>query len=115
MKHIKAKFFFIKGEMQIFDCPTEQMWADVLTKTLQGMAFKRMRAELMNCSVEYGEDEEQETSHPIKPLPKGGKGSLQAPQECVENSAISRGATDRRVGECRLMKCSKPLVHRRGR
>ena len=44
-KHIKAKFFFIKdkvdeGEMRIFDCPTEQMWADVLTKPLQGMAFK---------------------------------------------------------------------------
>ncbi len=44
-KHIKAKFFFIKdkvdeGEMRNFDCPTEQMWADVLTKPLQGMAFK---------------------------------------------------------------------------
>ena len=56
-KHIKAKFFFIKdkvdeGEMRILDCPTEQMWADVLTKPLQGMAFKHMRAELMNCSVE---------------------------------------------------------------
>jgi hypothetical protein len=117
-KHIKAKFFFIKdkvdeGEMQIFDCPTGQMWADVLTKPLQGMAFKRMRAELMNCSVEYEEDEERETSQPLKPLPKGGKGSLQAPQECVENSAISRGATDRRVGVCRLTKRSKPL-HRIG-
>jgi len=65
--------------MRIFDCPTEQMWADVLTKPLQGMAFKRMRAELMNCSVEYEEDEERETSQPFKPLPKGGKGSLQAP------------------------------------
>ena len=81
--------------MQIFDCPTEQMWADVLTKPLQGMAFKQMRAELMNCSVEYEEDEERETSQPLKPLPKGGKGSLQAPQECDENSATSGGATDR--------------------
>ena len=47
MKHIKAKFFFIKdkvdeGEIQILDCPTKQMWADVLTKPMQGMAFKRM-------------------------------------------------------------------------
>ena len=33
----------------------------------------------------------------------------------VENSAISRGATDRRLGVCRLTKRSKPLVHRRGR
>jgi hypothetical protein len=119
-KHIKAKFFFIKdkvdeGEMRIFGCHTEQMWADVLTKPLQGIVFKRMRAELMNCSVEYEEDEKRETSQPFKPLLKGGKGSLQAPQECVENSAISRGATDRRVGVCKLTKRSKPLVHRRGR
>ncbi len=33
-KHIKAKFFFIKdrvdnGEVQVIDCPTENMWADV--------------------------------------------------------------------------------------
>ena len=75
MKHIKAKFFFIKdkvdeGEMQLLDCPTEQMWADKLTKPLQGMAFKQMRAELMNCSVEYEEDEEQETLQPLGPLSK---------------------------------------------
>jgi len=33
----------------------------------------------------------------------------------VENRAISGGATDRRVGVCRLTKRSKPLVQRRGR
>jgi hypothetical protein len=33
----------------------------------------------------------------------------------VENSAISRGATDRQVGVCRLTNRSKPLVHERGR
>ena len=37
-KHIKAKFFFIKdrvdnGEIRVIDCPAEEMWADVLTKT----------------------------------------------------------------------------------
>ena len=52
-KHMKAKFFFIKdrvndGEIRVVDCPTEEMWADVLTKPLQGMAFQTMRAELMN-------------------------------------------------------------------
>ena len=46
-KHIKAKFFFIKdrvddGEMQVINCLSENMWADVLTKPLRGMAFKRM-------------------------------------------------------------------------
>ena len=39
-KHIKAKFFFIKdrvdaGEIQVVDCPTEDMWADVQSKPTQ--------------------------------------------------------------------------------
>ena len=55
-KHIKAKFFFIKdrvdsGEIRVIDCPAEEMWADVLTKPLQGMAFRSMRAQLMNCAL----------------------------------------------------------------
>jgi hypothetical protein len=38
-KHIKAKFFYIKdkvdvGDMQVIDCPTEEMWANILSKTL---------------------------------------------------------------------------------
>jgi hypothetical protein len=40
-KHIKAKYFFVRhyhntGEIDLQYCPTEQMWADVLTKPLQG-------------------------------------------------------------------------------
>ena len=40
-KHIKAKFFFIKDkvdseEVKIVDFPAGVMWADVLTKPLQG-------------------------------------------------------------------------------
>jgi hypothetical protein len=43
-KHIKTKFFFIKdkvdeGEIKVIDCTTKKMWADVMTKPLQGMAF----------------------------------------------------------------------------
>ncbi len=65
--HIKAKFFFIKdkvddGEMQVIDCSTKNMWAVMLTKPLQGAAFKKMRAEVMNCSVNYEEKEEEEMS-----------------------------------------------------
>jgi hypothetical protein len=52
-KHIKAKYFFIchfhnTGELDLHYCPTEQMWADVLTKPLQGAKFCLMRAFLMN-------------------------------------------------------------------
>ena len=61
-KHVKAKFFFIKdriddGEIKVVDCPTEDMWANIETKPLQGKGFRIMRAHLMNCAVDYGEQE----------------------------------------------------------
>ena len=31
------------------------MWPDILTKTLQGIAFNKIRVVLMNCPVEYYE------------------------------------------------------------
>jgi hypothetical protein len=54
-KHIKAKYFLIKdyydaGEIDLQYCPTGQMWADVLTKPLQGQLFRDMQAFLQNCS-----------------------------------------------------------------
>jgi hypothetical protein len=60
-KHIKAKYFFIRHyhnakELDLQYCPTEQMWADVLTKPLQGSKFRVMRAFLMNCPADYAED-----------------------------------------------------------
>ena len=69
-KHIKAKFFFIKdrvddGEIKVIDCPTEEMWADVMTKPLQGTAFRVMRAELMNCPVNYEDAVTTPTRKPI--------------------------------------------------
>ena len=60
-KHIKAKYFFVRhynnaGEIDLQYCPTEKMWADVLTKPLQGEKFRCMRAFLMNCPIDYYED-----------------------------------------------------------
>jgi hypothetical protein len=57
-KHIKAKYFFIhhfhnSGELDLQYCPTEQMWADILTKPLQGAKFCLMQAFLMNCPIDY--------------------------------------------------------------
>jgi hypothetical protein len=57
-KHIKGKFFFIKdriddGKIRVIHCPTEEMWAEVLTNPLQGKAIREMRAKLMNCNVYY--------------------------------------------------------------
>ena len=75
-KHIKVKFFFIKDriedeEMKVIDCPTERMWVDVMTKPLQGMVFKTMQAELMNCPVDYEDPkEEEERNIPISSVAK---------------------------------------------
>ena len=41
--------------MNVAHCPTEQMWAEILTKPLQGAKFCQMRAHLINCPVEYFE------------------------------------------------------------
>ena len=59
-KHIKAKYFFVRhyhttGAIDLQYCPTEHMWADVLTKPLQGAKFRLMRAFLMNCPLDYSE------------------------------------------------------------
>ena len=97
-KHIKAKFFLIKdrvddGEIKVIDCPTEVMWADIMTKPLQGTAFRVMRAELMNCPVNYEDPTEEEAketkrTQPISALKtvtwKSDVASpFKTPQECV--------------------------------
>ncbi len=58
MKHIKPKYFLIKdfyesGEIDLRYCLTDIMWADVLTKHLQGQKFRDMRAFLQNCPRDY--------------------------------------------------------------
>jgi hypothetical protein len=57
-KHIKAKYFFIRHyhnsqELDLRYCPLELMWADILTKPLQGAKFCLLRALFMNCLVDY--------------------------------------------------------------
>jgi hypothetical protein len=118
-KHIKAKFFFIKdrvdsGEIRVIDCAAEEMWADELTQPLQGMAFRNMRAQLMNCPINC-EDEEEKT--PQKLMPVQGSKSVtwkdtkhqfsQAPQECVglnRQKQLRRRTTDRWLGIARIQR-----------
>ena len=66
-KHIKVKYFLIKdyydaGEIDVKFCPTNEMWADVLTKLLQGQKFRDMRAFLQNCPWDYDDDTEFQLS-----------------------------------------------------
>ncbi len=70
-KHItKAKYFLIKdscdaGVINTKFCPTNQMWADILTKPLQGQKFRDMRAFFQNCTQDYEDD--TEAASPMTP------------------------------------------------
>ncbi len=93
-KHIKAKYFLIKdcyesGEIDLRYCPTDIMWADVLTKPLQGQKFRDMQAFLQNCPRDYNDDiklqknplARQMTNHQVK--------TNVSSQECVgEHSKV---------------------------
>jgi hypothetical protein len=83
-KHIKAKYFLIKdyydaGEIDVKFCPTDEMWADVLTKPLQGQKFRDMRAFLQNCPRDYDDDTEFKIS--MKPQ------DVASSRECVDEHA----------------------------
>ncbi len=52
-KHMKIWYFWIKdkvasGELEIQHLPSNSMWADMLTKPLQGELFKKCRACVLN-------------------------------------------------------------------
>jgi hypothetical protein len=70
-RHIKAKYFLIKdyydtGVIDVKFCPTDQMWADILNKPLQGQKFRDMQAFLQNCPQDY-EDDTTEVTSPMMP------------------------------------------------
>ena len=48
------------GKMEVAYKPTDEMWADINTKPLQGKKFKVNRAKLMNCPVDYEDSIEYE-------------------------------------------------------
>jgi hypothetical protein len=65
-KHIKAKYFLVKDyyeakEIDLKYCPTESMWADVLTRPLQRHKFCDMHAFLQNCPCDYDDDAERQS------------------------------------------------------
>ena len=45
------------------------MWSDVLTKPKQGVAFKKDRAQLMNCEENYDDDKDRQKTNMLV-LPK---------------------------------------------
>ncbi len=85
-KHIKEKYFLIKdyydaGVIDVKFCPTDQMWADVLTKPLQGQKFRDMQAFLQNCPWDYEDD--TEVAGPMMPQ------DVASSRECVGENTKS--------------------------
>ncbi len=79
-KHTKAKYFLIKdyydaGVINVKFCPTDQMWADVLTKPLQGQKFRDMQTFLQNCPQDY--EDNAEVASPMMPQDDASS------QECI--------------------------------
>ena len=117
-KHIKAKFFFVKdrvgnGEIKVIDCPTKEMWANIMTKLLQGTAFRVMRTELMNCPVNCEDPGEKKKMavklHPISSAPKMVWKSVVATpiktaQECVGQNwtCLNKPRIDRQLGRTKF-------------
>jgi hypothetical protein len=99
-KHIKAKFFLNKdyyeaGEIDVWYCPTDVMWADVLTKPLQGQKFRDMHAFLQNCSRSYDDNIEQQTDELVwkllKPQVKTVALSWECVGECMKSTREKKG------------------------
>jgi hypothetical protein len=73
-KHIKSRYYFIcdkiaDDDLKVMYCPTEIMWADVLTKPKQGAPFCLDRSHLMNILINYDDNVERSKTHPLL-LPK---------------------------------------------
>ncbi len=79
------------GEIKVIDCPTKEIWVDITTKPLQGMVFRLMRMELMNCPVNY-EDPMEEEDPSIK------QHSIPAPRTVTRKSVIA--TTSKTPREC---------------
>eukprot|EP00957_Ditylum_brightwellii_P001759 135021-Ditylum_brightwellii.AAC.1 len=67
--HTKNRYFMIKDkigqeEVIIQYCPTNDIWANINTKALQGSLLYKMRACLMGVDEDYHDDIERENTHP---------------------------------------------------
>ena len=64
------------------------MWADVNTKPVQGLLFRKFRHEMMGVPVEYDDDDEHRNTHPML-LPKIENERLTIPEtELLKEIAV---------------------------
>ena len=59
-KHIKERYYMVKdtvnrGDLKIKWCLTKEMWADILTKPIQGKSFLVFRIRILNRPGDYND------------------------------------------------------------
>ena len=103
-KHIKAKYFLIKdyydsGEIDLRYCLTDVMWADILTKPLQGQTFRGMQVFLQNCPRDYDDDIELQTDQLVRRSTNQQVKTVASSRECVGELANLARENLRRRGQ----------------
>jgi hypothetical protein len=79
------------------------MWADVLTKPLQGQKFRDMRAFLQNCSRSYDDNIELQTDELARKSLKLQVKTVASLRECVgERTKSTREKKGRNKSPCRV-------------
>ncbi len=89
------------GKLTLKYCPTDDMWADVLTKLIQGTKFCTLCAFLMNCLLDYSEEPSfvpisnsisfSSCNDHIKKLPWSPPALLPMKPRLLQTSASSQG------------------------
>ena len=98
-RHLHIKYFTVsdhidQGWLSVRYCPTGDMIADYFTKPLQGEAFRKFRALIMNCA----EDLPPATRKTTRQRPTCRKQSNDKPQGCVGGSVNATGGRRVRWG-----------------
>jgi hypothetical protein len=96
------KITMMGGEVDLRYCSTDAMWADVLTKPLQGQKFRDMRAFLQNCSRDYDDDFEQDKD-------KQGRAHQSMNHQVMTNASLRECVEDQQ--KTQNLPASQPRAH----
>jgi hypothetical protein len=117
-KHINVRYFFVKdkiakGEIDLEHCPTEEMWADVLTKPRQGKAWIVFRSMLMGIPEDYN-DEKEEIARAERVEAEQRRKELDAKQKSMDSPAtMTTNPSQECVGGSPIKENSPPRVNKR--
>ncbi len=83
MKYFLIKDYYDSGEIDLRYCPTDVMWADILTKLLQEKKCRDTGAFHQNCPRDYDNDVKFQTDQLAWRLMNQQAKTVASLQECV--------------------------------